>query len=294
MCVVLILRGQVLAQTSETNQPTIKQMTVNDLTLKYLEQGQGETVVFVHGSVSDHRVWEEQREGVVAQGYRYVALDLRYHGSSPWTDDGSKWSMATHASDLAAFIQQLDAGPVHVVGWSSGCNFTIALAVQHPKLVRSVFAYEPVLESLVSDPEDLDMLGKEREGFGPIVTASQAGDQPKAAQLLIDWVNAQSGTFDTLPAWRRNVVLENSRTMPPDLASLDLPITCDQLGQITMPVTVVKGQQSRPYFVILADTTHECIPGSQLATVPNARHLAPGENPTSFNEALLSHLARAD
>jgi pimeloyl-ACP methyl ester carboxylesterase len=287
----LLLSFGLAQQTSESVQPSVKQMTIEVVKLKYVDQGKGEPVVFVHGAVSDHRVWEEQREEIVEAGYRYIALDLRYHGDTPWTDDGAKYSMATHISDLAAFIEQLDVGSVHVVGWSGGSDFVIGLGVLHPELVRSLFLYEPALSSVISDPEDLEAFNKEGESFGPVFTAAQEGDLQKSTRLLIDWVNDQPGTFAGLPAWRRNVILSNSRTWGPALfGAADLPITCDQLGQIKVPVTVAKGKQTRPNFAILAKTTNKCIPGSQLVAIPKARHLAPGENPSAFNKAVLSHL----
>lgn len=290
-CAVLILGGQAFAQTSEADQPTVKQMTVEVVKLKYVDQGQGEPVLFVHGAVSDHRSWEAQREAVVAQGYRYIAVDLRYHGDTHWTDDGAKYSMATHVSDLAAFIRQLDVGPVNIVGWSYGSNVAIGLGVLHPDLIRSLFLYEHPLSSMVSNPADLEALNKEGESFGPVFAAAQAGDLQESTRLLIDWVNAKPGTFNALPARTRNIILDNSRSLGAYLmGGADLPITCDQLGQIEAPVTIAKGQQVRPNFAIPADTTHGCIPGSQLVTIPKARHLAPIENTPAFNKALLSHL----
>jgi pimeloyl-ACP methyl ester carboxylesterase len=270
-------------------EPNVKQATVEGVTLTYLEQGQGETVVFIHGAISDHRVWEEQREAV-AQSYHYIVPDLRYHGKGAWADTGGKYSIATHASDLATFIQQLGAGPVHVVGWSQGGSIALTLAVQHPELIRSLFVYEPDFDSIVSDPADLEMLGEEGAGLGPTVAASQAGDQSKGVRVFLDWIEAKNGVFQSLPSWRRTLILENSRTLPLYFARPPMAITCEQLGQIEVPVTVAKGQQTRPFFDILADTAHSCIPGSQLVTIPNARHLAPGDNPSAFNEAVMSHL----
>ena len=288
-CVVLVSGCQAL-QTSKVGPPTVRQATVEGVNLKYVEQGQGATVVFVHGAFSDHRVWEAQREAV-AQGYRFIALDQRYFGNAPWPDTGSKYSVATHTSDLAAFIRQLNVGPVHVVAWSHGGTIALTLAVQHPELVRTLFLYEPALTSMVSDPADVKTLGEERKGVGPVVGASKANDQPGAVRLFAEWVNAQPGGFDAMSL--RTVFLENSRTLPLHFASPPpSPITCAQLGQIKVPVIVAKGQQSRPFFVILADTTHRCIPGSQLVTIPNARHMGPAENPSAFNATLQSHLKR--
>jgi pimeloyl-ACP methyl ester carboxylesterase len=222
--------------------------------------------------------------------YRYVALDLRYHGDSPWADKGSNYSLDVHTGDLAAFIRQLDAGPVHIVGFSYGSNVALALAVQHPELVRSLFVYEPALESIVSEPADLKTLGEERETLGPVVAAVQAGDNAKAVRLFTDWISVKPGSFDTLEPSLRKVLLENSRTLPLFLTRPPEAITCAQLGEIKVPITIAQGQKTRPYFETLANTAHGCIPGSQLVTIPNAHHLGPVENTPALNAALLSHL----
>lgn len=47
--------------------PTVRQASVNGVSLMYLEQGQGAPVVFVHGVLSDYRIWEGRREPVSIQ-----------------------------------------------------------------------------------------------------------------------------------------------------------------------------------------------------------------------------------
>ena len=111
--------GSAAAQAMSAAPPAVKHASVNGVDLVYLEQGQGAPVVFVHGAFSDHRAWEGQREAV-AQRHRYIALTQRYFGTAPWPDSGEKYSLATHADDLAVFIRELKAGPVRVVGWSYG------------------------------------------------------------------------------------------------------------------------------------------------------------------------------
>jgi pimeloyl-ACP methyl ester carboxylesterase len=208
-------------------------------------------------------------------------------------ENGANYSLATHTADLAAFIRELNAGPVHVVGWSYGGTIVLALAVQHPDLVRSVFVNEPALGSIVTDPADQKVLGDERKELAPAVAAAKAGDHAQATRLFAEWVNAQPGGFDKIPSTMRAVHVDNGRSIPAHFgAPPPAPITCAQLGNIKAPVVVTKGQQTRPFFRILADTTGRCIPGSEVLTIPNARHLAPYENPAAFNDALLEFLAR--
>ncbi len=120
----------------------LRHVEVNGVHIGYTEHGSGIPVVFVHGSMSDRRIWEAQRPDI-ALNYRYVAYDQRYFGPEPWRDDGRNFSQATHAADLMAFIRSLHAGPVHVVAWSYGGSVATLAASQHPELFRSLSLHEP-------------------------------------------------------------------------------------------------------------------------------------------------------
>jgi pimeloyl-ACP methyl ester carboxylesterase len=80
------------------------------------------------------RAWEGQREAV-AQRYRFIAPTQRYFGTGRWPDDGARFSMETHVDDLVALVAKLDAGPVHVVGWSYGGGIALALIARQPEWV---------------------------------------------------------------------------------------------------------------------------------------------------------------
>ncbi len=214
---IALFSGTALTQTASPVASAVKRMSVNGADLVYLEQGQGTPVVFVHGAFSDHRAWEGQREAV-AQRYRYIALTQRYFGTAPWPDSGEKYSLATHADDLAVFIRELRTGPVHVVGWSYGGAIALALAVQHPELVKSLFLHEPSLATFVTDPADVKAAGEDRRDMtAPAAGASKAGDTAGAVRLFFDGVNGQPGIFETLPPRRSRC---SSTTLERFLSSL--------------------------------------------------------------------------
>src|SRR5262252_7008435 len=120
------------------------EVQVNGTDLFYVEEGAGAPVVFVHGAWMDLRYWEPQREAVAAK-YRFIAYNLRYHGTAPWLDEGQHYSSATHLADLMAFIRQLNAGPVHLVGLSMGGRLATLVALEHSHLLHSLTLLEPPL-----------------------------------------------------------------------------------------------------------------------------------------------------
>ena len=273
-------------------------INVNGVSLKFIEQGKGSTVLMLHGAISDHRIWDMQREAI-AKTHRYVAYDQRYFGAGQWQDDGSKFSFATHLDDLAAFIKELKVGPVDLVAWSYGASLALELAARQPELVKGLFLYEPAgafTRAVLTDPGYLKEMAEGGKGLGPAMAATKANDLARATKLFAEWVNDQPpGSFDSVvPPSVRPLLLENARTIPPQMAATppSNPVTCAQIGDIKVPVTVVKGQQTRKTLGMLADAVNRCIPGSKLVTIPNSNHSAPFQNPSAFNDTILDFLAR--
>ena len=126
------------------------QLRVNGVELAYIDQGAGTPVVFVHGAWMDLRYWEPQRQAIATQ-YRFIAYNARYHGTVPWPDEGQQYSWVTRVADLVAFMRWLNAGPVHLVGLSSGGRLVTLVALAHPDLVRSLTLAEPALAELLAE-----------------------------------------------------------------------------------------------------------------------------------------------
>lgn len=272
--------------------PAQKWMTVNGSHLYYLDQGQGIPVIFVHGGISDHRSWHSQR-AALSPRYRFIAIDQRYFGTAPWSDEGEQFSAQTHSADLAAFIHGLDAGPVYLVGQSYGSVIALAVAARQPALVRAVFINEPPLPDLVSDVAGQDILKKERKGLANIATALQDGDTVRAARLFVDWVQGQDGAFAALPPAMQTMHLDNARTLPLQFkAAAGLKLGCPELSAMQVPVSMTMGVKTRPFFRTITQAAQHCMPDAELIIIPQARHAAPWQNAAAYNEALLAFLAR--
>jgi len=271
----------------------MRQLRVNGVDLAYIEQGTGAPVVFVHGAWMDLRYWEPQRQAIATQ-YRFIAYSLRYHGTAPWPDAGQHYSVATHSADLVACIRQLHAGPVHLVGLSSGGRLTL-VALQYPDLVRSLTVLEPPMDELLVDrPEAQPVRDAWWQAFAPIDTAAHAGEAIQATKLFFELANSQgAGAFDIQPEAFRQMILDNARTVPLARAAPRPPaLSCATLGGAKAPTLVVGGAQSPRYLTLINEVVVQCLPGSRLVVIPQATHLMSHQNPAAFNEALLHFLAQ--
>jgi len=274
----------------------MQQLKASDIGLLYTEQGSGVPVVFVHGAWTDLRYWEPQREAIAAN-YRFVAYNLRYHGSATWPDAGERFSIATHSADLLAFIRNLNAGPVHLVGLSAGGRLVTLVALGQADLVSSLTLLEPPIDELLADmPAAQPVRDEWIKAFEPIRAAAFGGDTARAARLFFDLANNQgTGAFDRQPETFRQMVLDNARTIPLQLLALrDRPaMSCLALNGLKERTLVVGGDESPRYLSLINERLVQCIPESRLVVVPRAAHLMSYQNPSAFNSALLDFLADA-
>jgi len=93
-----------------------RRVTVNGVNLAVNLEGEGPTVLFIHGYPLDRTIWDPQLAAL--DGWRRVAPDLRGMGLSDAPDLG--YSMATYAADLAALLDAIGADRAVLCGLSMG------------------------------------------------------------------------------------------------------------------------------------------------------------------------------
>jgi pimeloyl-ACP methyl ester carboxylesterase len=273
----------------------MKKIQIKEIELSYEDEGDGQPVVFVHGSISDCRMWNDHREIITPQ-FRMIAVTQRYFGLSPWSDDGRSFSIQTHADDLAAFIKVLRPGPVAIVGHSYGGAVSLAMAVSHPELVGRLFLYEGSQSTFVAASGAFSRAANKRLMF---ILAGKAavdrGDTDAALEILMDGVNDHAGDFQRLPDSVRSMMQQNTRTLPLLFAMPPPPhISCDDLAKLKFPVNFVAGQHTHAFYKMVSKAGSQCLPGSTFIEVPSARHLWPSQNPAAFSRLVLDFLKNAE
>ena len=121
--------------------PVIK---TNGTNLEYIDEGQGDPVVFVHGSLGDFRSWNLQT-GPSSKLHRVIAYSRRYHYPNAEPGERLDYSVDLHARDLESLIRDLGLQRPHIVGTSYGAYIALVLAAGRPEMVRSLTLGEPPL-----------------------------------------------------------------------------------------------------------------------------------------------------
>jgi non-heme chloroperoxidase len=278
-------------QSLQPEVPPVKQMSVNGTNLAYVEQGQGEVVLFIHGANGDWRTWDQLRP-FIATRYRFVSMSRRYHQPNPWPGDGKDYSTQLHVDDVAAFIGTLGVGKVHLVGGSYGAIVALYVALQRPDLLRSVTASDALI--IYDDtPSAKEAIAPWREAIRQMSEAIERGDETKASVLLWNAVNDDRFSFERTPAPQQQRWLANAKTWPLALNGPRPPaVTCQRLGDLRVPALVLQTEYAKPFFLEANKKLLGCLPsGTNTAVVPGAPHIWYSVKPGAGANAILSFVA---
>ncbi len=109
--------------------------------IAFLDQGEGEPIVLVHGFASNKEVnWVQPGwiATLTGAGRRAVALDNRGHGQSAKLYDPADYRTALMAEDVRALLDHLGVERADIMGYSMGARIAAFLAVKHQDRVRSL------------------------------------------------------------------------------------------------------------------------------------------------------------
>ncbi|HTE28797.1 MAG TPA: alpha/beta hydrolase [Chryseolinea sp.] len=276
---------------------------VNDYQLNYVESGNGDFLVFVHGSASDYRTWEIQMEEF-GKYYHTISYSRRFHFPNEQISDTDDYSMMQHVDDLETLLKFLSNKPVHLVGHSYGAFICLLLAIKNPRLVRTlVLAEPPVITLYVSNtPKPLELikllfskpkiaLAIIEFGIKGIEPAKAAFEQNNVKKALDIFGKATLGvdTYLNLSSARHQQAFDN--LIKAELLGTGFPtLDKEKIQNINLPILLISAQNSRRLFHYLMDELQYLLPHAERIIIPDASHIMHEDNATNYNSAVLSFL----
>jgi pimeloyl-ACP methyl ester carboxylesterase len=165
----------------------VKTAKVNGYEMAYVERGSGDPVIFVHGAGVDYRYWLAQMEPFSAK-YRTAAISLRRYYPEPWRGDGD-FSLNQQVADLAAFIKQFNAGPVHLVGHSRGGTVALYTTSKIPGMVRTLTFAEGGTGMPAFAPTDPELAERRSKTTRAMTEKLKGGETDAGLEIFVDYVN---------------------------------------------------------------------------------------------------------
>lgn len=125
--------------------PASHTVSILDSTMHYVESGEGDPIVFLHGNPTSHYLWRNVMPRLAGEG-RLLAPDLIGMGASGRPDIA--YTIADHERYLDAWFDALELDRVTLVIHDWGSALGISWARRHPDRVRGVAMMEAIVRAM--------------------------------------------------------------------------------------------------------------------------------------------------
>ena len=268
----------------------VKTLHVNGYSMAYVEQGAGVPVVLVHGTNGDYRSWTHQMEPLGAK-YRAISVSLRHYYPEPWDGTG-EFSARQHVADVIAFIEQLNAGRVFLIGHSRGGHVSMHVALRRPDLLRGLVLVEPGLPPaalLPGSPDGERFATVRSDRTRRLTEMVNAGRIDEAVEHFVDAISG-AGTYKARSDAANQMTRDNIRTALGEVRDTRDPVTREQAATLKLPCLLIGGGKSPPRFAPVLGALESAIPGARLLVIPDAGHTMYRTHAAVFNDALLAFM----
>jgi pimeloyl-ACP methyl ester carboxylesterase len=269
------------------------------LNLHYVEQGQGQPLVLVHGWSQSTRCFAKQLADL-SDAYRVIAVDMRGHGESPKPLHG--YRVARLAADLYDFLVQHDLREVALGGHSMGASVIWSYLEQFgsERIAKLIFIDQAPLVT-----NGMGLTGSALAEAGCAFTPTSLYDIAHAiitdrestlAGLRSAFFSAEVGDEDFVMAVNESlkVPAECAARLLIDHASQDWRDVIQQvIPALNLPTLVFGGELASIFPPQAAEWIAAQIPGARLSVFgrdEGGSHFMFWENPHKFNAVLRDFL----
>jgi 3-oxoadipate enol-lactonase len=247
------------------------------MTLSHDVAGSGPTVVLLHSTVCDRRMWDPQMAVLVNAGYRVARCDLRGFGQTPMPD-----RPYNNAEDVRDLLDLLGIEHAALIGASGGGRVALELAARWPQRVTSLAL---LCTALVGHEPSAELRAfGERED-----TLIEAGDIAGATELNVEtWLGPHADE-----ATREKVRQMQSHAFEVQLAAVEefesIKAETD-LSAITAPSLLISGSHDFADFRQIAAQLSDQLADARHLELAWAGHLPSLERPDALNPVLIDFL----
>ena len=239
--------------------------------IAYLDEGEGDPIVLIHGFASNKNVnwayptWVSELR---KNGRRVIALDNRGHGESAKLYDPAQYSIPIMAGDVLALMDHLGIPQADIMGYSMGGRMTAWLALNEPQRLRSAILAGIGIGGLI-------------EGTGPGESVAEALEKPS----LNDVTDRVGRTFRAFADHTRS----DRKALAACLRGTRVLMRREEAARIDVPVLIAVGTLDE--VAGSAAALAAIIPGSEVLDIPNRDHMR-SVGDKVYKEGVIDFLSR--
>ncbi len=271
-----------------------------DTRLHYIQAGQGDLLILIHGSLCDYRYWRWQM-GQFSTAFEVVAPSLpgcwpeavapNASGGGDPNDASMRsadtpYDMERHVKAIVDLCAALSPQrQVRLLGHSRGAQVALEAALALPERIAGLILADPGFP-FTDEPQVHPVHARIAQNLGSAPLDEVIGE-------FVDAVNGE-GTWRQTVSWFKEMVRANAWTLLPQLRDIDRGIDAPSLtSTLACPVLLLGGEFSPPRYGERIARLLQALPRARHVTIPRAAHGMNLANARRFNEVVLEFLREA-
>ncbi len=257
--------------------PHSQYMPLQGMDVHYTVEGQGDTLVLLHGTSSSVHTWNDWAK-LLKDQYTIIRMDLPGFGiTGPHPKD--TYDNEAYLSFLLAFFDQIGIHKAHVAGNSFGGYLTWMFGLSYPERVHKLILLDPSGYPL---PAGTDIPLGFKMATNPITSTFMHKITPRSLveKTVYDAYEADSQISEATKDRYYDLLLREGNRR--GLTGKMQQIKRDQwkrIPEIKAPTLIMWGDKDEVLSVKSAPRFHQDLPNSQLIIYPNIGHLPMEEIP---------------
>jgi len=275
----------------QLEQIPMKQVSVEGINISYIEKGEGDPLVFVHGSPTSSFLWRDMIEELSAHG-RIIALDLPGFGFSDPPPNGD-YTISNYARIFESFLEALAIEQATLVCHDFGGPIVLTYALRHPgKYQRLIILNTFLHRDLPPWPlswkiAKIRPLGEIIMGLGgKSITRSALEEGVIDKSRISDQVFHRYYMPDGNPDKLNKTMLGTLRV---DYMG-DLEFIETNLKTIEKPTLILWGENDKFLPLYLGELIHKDIKGSRMDIIPDCGHFVQEDQPERAAKIIVAFL----
>jgi pimeloyl-ACP methyl ester carboxylesterase len=265
-----------------------KKIEVQGNSIAYFREGNGGTILFVHGITTYSFIWRN----VIPYfdgGYDLIVIDLLGCGNSdkPLNED---FSLKRQAHLLKDFCQQLGISKMHLVCHDVGGGIGQIFAVNFPELLYDLtlintvaYNFWPVQPIIAMRTPIIRQIAMATLDFGMFEVIVKRGLYHKTL------LSAELMSFFWKPM-KESIGRKGFLHFAKCLDNKDLTEIEEEIRQIKLPVLIIRGEADIYLSASISEKLHAEIPGSQLVKIQTGGHFIQEDEPEVLARTILNFI----
>ncbi len=287
LLVLLTLMPRAAQPVRDLAGPQARFIKINGHTIHYIQQGQGQPVVLVHGFGGWTYTWRKLIP-LLAENNTVYALDLLGFGLSD-KPAGGPYDFASQARLVVDFMEAMQLRSATLAGHSMGSVVAAQTAARYPEKIDNLV----IITGIFHGGGRPDVLKVLPYPFDRLLARAFYTRTLQKKTLAIGYHDKTLVTPEVVDAY-----LRPGRT-PQALASFAALVTGDALdippgisSQIRVPTCIIWGADDKATPLASGHALHREIAGSRFVTIPDCGHFVPEEQPEKLAAAVLRFIGR--